>query len=857
MDPVAAKKKCFSKLAEKTDSGVKIKPETETMNNAPSTDLNKKGMEDEMKCSGGDRPLQKLQKLLFGGEPLIRNTEVNSETRKGNNSLEERTDSSEPRGSLKTSRKILKSVKSSRGDLNWQVDDCLPLGWTFALVHSSQFDIPLKKLKSPEGQFFNSVVQAIQYLHRVAGREVEFENMKKFLAKEGWFTTNFLPKGFWLRQKRSEKSFYSLSASLEQFRTMRPLFVHLRKTYGAEAEKLFEDNYRSLQVEPDNPKVKRLQNLEDLAEKKNVHDDAEPFDTKGRMLNHEETSEDEGSEDECGELEWEADEDLPAGWQVSVHTLDMDDGGKREVRRYLSPEGKPFGGMAEVVKVLSHDKEDKVLSHDKVKVLSHDIDKEALLSLLPREGWKRVTEFSRHGWWSRSGRRRRSFLTPSLEILSGVVEVLEYVKELDYSQEEMDAFSSLFPEHLIEEEEQIIKTHKMAKKMRLDDVEAKNKDNVTLGPPVWSTHPLLPAGWQQAPSETSGKTMLVQGPTGAIYPTRLAAIRAMQQWGAGLDEVESMRKSFAIDGFEAGEELPKGWMVRDSQTFLTSSLELIERGEEALLFMMEHTYPQMEIDNFRKRWVGEEGWTEDDTLPNGWKIRIGEAGTEVREANGKVVGSRAQAIKFLATRPQAADGGEVAKMRLGLCRDGWMPALRLPTDWLTKKRGDGTSVYLTEKYEMLKSVKNALSYMKMKSYSRDVIERFILGPEKRKAENGEEINTKRKKELISEEVLECENLNRDLKEEPFKENESSSCLPKGWRELAGQLVSPEGKVFASRASAVEWMIKGRREPEEIYAIWSELEKEGWELGAASTSLLPAGWRIKWLPGIQDWHFLSR
>ena len=783
MEPVAAKKKCFSKLAEKADSDVKIKPETETMNNAPSTDLNKKGMEDEMKCSGGDRPLQKLQKLLFGGEPLTRNTEVNSETRKGNNSSEERTDSSEPRGSLKTSRKILKSVKSSRGDLNWQVDECLPLGWTFALVHSSQFDIPLKKLKSPEGQFFNSVVQAIQYLHRVAGREEEFENMKKFLAKEGWFTTNFLPKGFWLRQKRSEKSFYSLSASLEQFRTMRPLFVHLRKTYGAEAEKLFEDNYRSLQVEPDNPKVKRLQNLEDLAENKNVHDDAEPFDTKGRMLNHEETSEDEGSEDECGELEWEADEDLPAGWQVSVDTLDMDDGGKREVRRYLSPEGKPFGGMAEVVKV--------------------------------------------------------------------------YVKELDYSQEEMDAFSSLFPEHLIKEEEQIIKTHKMAKKMRLDDVEAKNKDNVTLGPPVWSTHPLLPAGWQQAPSETSGKTMQVQGPTGAIYPTRLAAIRAMQQWGAGLDEVESMRKSFAIDGFEAGEELPKGWMVRDSQTFLTSSLELIERGEEALLFMMEHTYPQMEIDNFRKRWVGEEGWTEDDTLPNGWKIRIGEAGTEVREANGKVVGSRAQAIKFLATRPQAADGGEVAKMRLGLCRDGWMPALRLPTDWLTKKRGDGTSVYLTEKYEMLKSVKNALSYMKMKSYSRDVIERFILGPEKRKAENGEEINTKRKKELISEEVLECENLNRDLKEEPFEENESSSCLPKGWRELAGQLVSPEGKVFASRASAVEWMIKGRREPEEIYAIWSELEKEGWELGAASTSLLPAGWRIKWLPGIQDWHFLSR
>ena len=100
-------------------------------------------------------------------------------------------------------------------------------------------------------------------------------------------------------------------------------------------------------------------------------------------------------------------------------------------------------------------------------------------------------------------------------------------------------------------------------------------------------------------------------------------------------------------------------------------------------------------------------------------------------------------------------------------------------------------------------------------------------------------------------------MNSCVKSEQGPEDESDGSLPRGWQEVNTKLVSPEGKSFASRASAVKyWMIKNRRELEEIYVIWSHLEKKGWELGATSTLLLPAGWRIK-LSGIQDWHFLSR
>ena len=251
---------------------------------------------------------------------------------------------------------------------------------------------------------------------------------------------------------------------------------------------------------------------------------------------------------------------------------------------------------------------------------------------------------------------------------------------------------------------------------------------------------------------------MLQGPTGAVYPTRLDALRAMEQWGAGQTEVERMRESFALDGFEAVDGLPEGWMVNKGQTFLTSSLELIEGTERALVFMKEHTYPEEEIKCFKDKWGGvDEGWVEEDTLPKGWTMRRAEAGTEIRDVNRQVLGSRAQAIKYLSTREQV-DQEEVAKMRLGLGRDGWMSAENLPSNWLTKKREDESKVYLTEKYEVIKSVKNALSYMKMKNYSQEIINRFISeSPNKRKVESEEEVQTKRVKEnTISGSVVKVE-----------------------------------------------------------------------------------------------------
>jgi hypothetical protein len=76
--------------------------------------------------------------------------------------------------------------------------------------------------------------------------------MQKFILKEGWFTTEFLPPGFLIKQMKSERSFDSMSPTFEQYRTMRVLFAHLMQDFGDEVASRFEDNYKSLQTEPVN-----------------------------------------------------------------------------------------------------------------------------------------------------------------------------------------------------------------------------------------------------------------------------------------------------------------------------------------------------------------------------------------------------------------------------------------------------------------------------------------------------------------------------------------------------------------------------------------------------------------------------
>ena len=144
-----------------------------------------------------------------------------------------------------------KSVKQGRpkqakvkGNSKWKTNPGLPPGWKWK-TYKTDPDRERRMLLSPEQKRYLSIYSALRQMQRVEGKEEEVAILSRLLAKEGWFSTELLPAGYWLKQKRSERSFLSLTPAFQQLRTMRELFDHLRcEGHSEEMVARVQNNYR-------------------------------------------------------------------------------------------------------------------------------------------------------------------------------------------------------------------------------------------------------------------------------------------------------------------------------------------------------------------------------------------------------------------------------------------------------------------------------------------------------------------------------------------------------------------------------------------------------------------------------------
>ena len=284
------------------------------------------------------------------------------------------------------------------------------------------------------------------------------EKFKAYLTVDDWKQTDLLPPGWFYRQKRTEKGFTYLNPMFEHFRTMIAMFDHLRQEgYGEEAVEKFERGFKTLPMEP--VPLKPVKTLKDeptepkqvaVRKVKKEHDadsnkeegvkDVLNTDTLEALLNECDDDDDDDSseaEDEHTELGWQdEDEWLPPGWQVAVIKF-----GEMERRRYQSPCGRHFGGLADALAFLLEGGE----GEDGIDCMTGG---------LALEGWVRVEAFSRAGWWSRqdaAGSTR--FLSPQMEQLPGLKEVEVAMGNADYSKEQIHRFKELFGDQGVGDEE--------------------------------------------------------------------------------------------------------------------------------------------------------------------------------------------------------------------------------------------------------------------------------------------------------------------------------------------------------------------------------------------------------------------
>ena len=192
------------------------------------------------------------------------------------------------------------------------------------------------------------------------------------------------------------------------------------------------------------------------------------------------------------------------------------------------------------------------------------------------------------------------------------------------------------------------------------------------------------------------------------------------------EEVEEMRRSMrAHEGWRLTDLLPTNWMIQINPAtivkpeaklsfqIISNSGEVFDSYRTVMTFMDRRPeYSQADINKVLKLMsensklksaagpaappVGP-AWTDDGSLPSGWLVRREErAGAALelfRTPSGQQLVGRASALRLLASlHPAPAD---LARLRGGLARFGWVPEPSLPAGYLARRPRGGGEAFLS------------------------------------------------------------------------------------------------------------------------------------------------------------------
>ena len=388
------------------------------------------------------------------------------------------------------------------------------------------------------------------------------------------------------------------------------------------------------------------------------------------------------------------DKSIPSGWR-SRRT------GNKTF--FLSPSGEQFPSRVAILQNLL--KEEEVVVEEVHEMIKLVID---------HEGWRR-SEYLPTNWifkviWGFGATGREASM--NLKILSNEGHILTsystakaYIESRQiYSREDVCNIDQLATEN--------------AKERRLQDTrrapsftEAKIKTTKT-----WENAQGLPLGWKIKKNEKP----LYLSPDGrqlSGLPNVLTEVTS--KTGVDSAEAELVRGALVEEGWRKHELLPKGWMIKASETKLKRGARLKKTNlgiispeghlfssflsaacymEEKRLF-----YSLADIKNIKSIDIRngvpsfeEQEWGDDGSLPQGWKVKLSMEGGVLCEAfltpDNSQLASRHSALEHLISTGGTDE--EVAMMRRGLKKFGWEEEVNLPIGWL-KKEGMITTRFLS------------------------------------------------------------------------------------------------------------------------------------------------------------------
>ena len=160
----------------------------------------------------------------------------------------------------------------------------------------------------------------------------------------------------------------------------------------------------------------------------------------------------------------------------------------------------------------------------------------------------------------------------------------------------------------------------------------------------WLEDPELPQGWKKRERKGKSNRFSYLSPQGDSFKSLKDALKHLLETKSNKKTVEKLKPKLRQEGFKASGLLPKGWMVRQSPykyqvglEFLTSELHSLKCLDQALEWLkMSNCTKEDDLKNLRKfvRKVSEgiairkHSWEQDDSLPEGWKVRTVGLGSE-------------------------------------------------------------------------------------------------------------------------------------------------------------------------------------------------------------------------------------
>ena len=308
--------------------------------------------------------------------------------------------------------------------------------------------------------------------------------------------------------------------------------------------------------------------------------------------------------------------------------------------------------------------------------------------------------------------RGRQYLSPDYDVFNSKEELVAHLKELDYSQEDIEAFlekvRSFFSENKKVKKSGGEKVLGSTQSVKRDDQQSKAARDKSEE---------LPANWRFATEEDE---TVIYNEEGVRFSSRREAAEWMIKNSFPPQVIYSLWSTLDREGWELdNKSIPPGWrqkyhpLIHDYK-YVTRELKLLNSSEEALKFIKDDTELSKNFLSGFQSWVEEVRkkspkiiWKTDPSLPEGWLLSCGLNKLTKQEILKHISGGRFEtkqaAINFMIKERHSSQ--DIFKIWTTLHTEGWVSdESYLPRGWKRKYISNKkTHFYLSPMMEVVKS----------------------------------------------------------------------------------------------------------------------------------------------------------